>query len=335
MPISAERVRAGGSVLRAGPLPLPLSARIGATAAPGPMLPGAAGREAWFGQAVFGLMAAVHDHCAAPGDPAPLAARAEAILSALEAHVAPETGAEAEFLGARTLFAVLASADLAGLPGIAPRSAGLVGRFARAAPDGGDPLKLSTRNNHVLMKAAALGLYGILAEEPAAWAEARAGYARYLGSLSPEGIPVHEAVRGASAGWYCNLAVMLIVRFQSMALRHEGSLPEAEAARLALAVGALGRIAGQPELLHPWSRRNMYPHPAHGTDPFAIDTGFLRGYHRSRHYLAWVPLFEALQGAEALPAAIAAAARGSSDHFPKGSEFIGGFADLMCAPPPG
>jgi hypothetical protein len=290
---------------------------------------GVAARDAWFERASFALMASVHDYCADPESPEIVSSHMTTVLKAIEDRLDPDQGVASTFLGCKALLTVLASADLAGIAPDPDRTIAAAARFAVLHEDSGDPLKLSTRNNHILVKALVLGLLALRTDDATGWTRARGLYAGYLASLNEDGIPEQEAVRGASAAWYCNLAVMLLVRFQSLAVCHEGEIVADEAERVISAVNALSRIVADPAQLYLWSRRNMYPHPNHGSDPFAIDLGFTRGFHRSRYYLAWIPLFEALHGSKTLPPILAGLTLSGSDYLPKCSEFIGGFVDLM------
>lgn len=249
------------------------------------------------------------------------------LLDALPSSLAGHSGAPADFLACKTLFVLLASADLAevDLDEVAVRTT--VARHCAVPPESRDPLKLSARNNHLLLRAVVLALLSLRGGDEEAGRASERLHRRYLSSIDESGVPVEEAVRGASAAWYCNLAVMLMTSYRWIAAR-SGRPVDGEERYLA-AVAALARVADDPAILHPWSRRNLFPHPAHGHDPFAIDLGFLGGYHSSRHYLVWIALFLEMQPATALPAALTTRWSGAPDYFPRGNEFIGGFVDAL------
>lgn len=323
---------APSSVLRRRPLPLACRFRFADDRLMLPLDPietdaDLRATENWLERANFRLMLATQEACRT-GDPSIILPHVQSLTEVLTGPLANVSGAARDFAGAKSLFLVMASCDLAGAK---PASVmpSLVTDFTQVAEDTGDPLRLSARNNHMLMKALAAGLYGAMTGQEVEWQRALGIYRRYITAIPDDGIPRAEAVRGASAAWYLNLAVMLMTRFQAMVRHIDGYVPQEEADTLLAGVQALVRVIDDPSILHRWSRRNMYPHPKHVNDPFQIDLGFLHGYHRSRHYLAWVPLLEDLYGPDAVPAQLRRVIGEAGDNFPKCNEFVGGFVDLM------
>lgn len=296
---------------------------------------GIAARGRWLDTANFRLMAATYQICCSMEiEPVTISPHFDALHAVLAGAPVAQPGAAQDFAQAKSLFLMLASCDLVGLPVIEGVFAPLIAPFTSVTLTADDPLKLSHRNNHVLMKALAVGLSAALSGNVDQWHRARQQYEGYLASVQDDGMLPAEAVRGASAAWYVNLAIMLITRFQTLARAVEGNVPADEREVLHRAVAALGRILDDPSILHPFCRDNMYPHTQHGADPFRIDLGFTRGYHGSRHYLAWLPLYASLRCTspgcgEPLPESLGRLSSDNGDHFPRCSDFIGGFVDLM------
>jgi hypothetical protein len=203
------------------------------------------------------------------------------------------------------LFTALSTTDILDLPPMA----------------GDDPLKLSRRNNHLLVQAATLLV----------WSEAEKGREvaqvlcdRYLSEMTDDGMFPAELCRGASSLWYANMAVMLLTALAKISGRG-GQIPLVSTMQLGRAIDGFGRALRWPGDVQKLARQNLYPHQNHGRDPSAPDRGFLQGYHRSRHYLAWVPVAQALIPAQKMPVTPS-----PDDQFPLANDFIGGFADCLC-----
>ncbi len=180
-------------------------------------------------------------------------------------------------------------------------------------PASDDPMKLSSRNNHLLMQAAMLCVWPEVKGADKTIAEL---VERYLTDRLPNGLFPAELSRGASALWYSNLAVMLLTAIE---WHRKGSI---EGTCLQTAVSGFETLLEDPSPWYSFMRRNLYSHPDHPTDPLQLDRSFLHGYRRSRHYLAWVPLMQELIGAEKVSISVP-----SDDFFPLCSDFIGGFTD--------
>ena len=115
-------------------------------------------------------------------------------------------------------------------------------------PESRAPLKLSARNNHLLLRAVVLALLSLRGGNDEAWRASEQLHRRYLSSIDECGVPVEEAVRGASAAWYCNLAVMLMTSYRWIAVRCGRPVDGEE--RYLAAVAALARVADDPTILH-------------------------------------------------------------------------------------
>ncbi|MBJ3777351.1 alginate lyase family protein [Acuticoccus mangrovi] len=291
-------------------------------------------REGWLKVANFALMAvalartrgapaAAEDATARLG---PLVAAHRRVLSPL---LRPEAGAAETFAVAKSFFTALAAADalLASNASLRRDVAAVVAPLAAEPERASDPLRLSSRNNHLLMRAAALALWANIDGDAGMMDLARAHIDRFVGQIDADGFFPSEIVRGASALAYSNLAVMLLVTLTRIgAIAGEALVDRAVLER---AIAALAAGVEDPTIVHHLARKNMFPNPAHGPNPFATDLTFLRGYHSSRHLMSWVPLAHDLLGPEAVPAVLARALHTGEDLFPWGSEFVGGFVDAL------
>ncbi|MDP2081315.1 MAG: alginate lyase family protein [Pseudotabrizicola sp.] len=205
-----------------------------------------------------------------------------------------------------------------------PARVGLVAQLLAAGLDqmpdrpSDDPLKLSLRNNHLLMQAAVLLSFPEVASGRAGATELTA---RFLAEMTDDGLFPSELCRGASALWYANMAVMLLTTIAALS-DHDVVSPNV----LKRAIAGFGHALSLPPEVLRLARQNLYPQPGHGHNPTAPDLGFLKGYHRSRHYLAWVPLAQSLLPDTPLPVSVSA-----DDQFPLANDFIGGFATTMVA----
>jgi hypothetical protein len=204
------------------------------------------------------------------------------------------------------LFGALQQTDILALPPLA----------------GDDVLKLSLRNNHLLLQAATLLV----------WPEARNGRRdaetlceRYLAEMTDDGLFPAELCRGASCLWYSNMAAMLLTAIAKISARNEGRQIVTNE-QLARAIDGFALALGFPPEVRKLARQNLYPHPGHGRDATVPDRGFLIGYHRSRHYLAWVPVAQGLIPAQKMPVLPS-----PDDQFPLANDFIGGFADRLIS----
>jgi hypothetical protein len=185
----------------------------------------------------------------------------------------------------------------------------------------GDALKLSRQNNHLLMQAAAL----------LAWPEmdpdqdiARGLTHRFLAQMTADGVFPSEMCRGASCLWYANLAVMLLTGI-AFSTRHQPE-PLVSPNLLLQAIKGLNFALTYPPELRLLARRNLYAHAHHGHDVNRPNRDFLQDYHRSRHYLAWLPLARHLLPDEDLGMTIPA-----DDQWPLCNDFIGGFSATLLA----
>jgi hypothetical protein len=185
-----------------------------------------------------------------------------------------------------------------------------------------DWLKLSLRNNHLLVQAATLLVWP---EAPRGRDCAEGLTDRYLAEMTGDGLFPAELCRGASCLWYSNMAAMLLTAIAKISAR-DGRAPLVKNQDLSRAIAGFGLALSWPPEVQSLARQNLYPHPNHGPDPSAPDRGFLKGYHRSRHYLAWVPLAQSLLPAQKMPALPS-----PDDQFPLANDFIGGFADQFLA----
>ncbi len=213
-------------------------------------------------------------------------------------------------------------------PEISARLRPFIDSLAQPSVAGKDPLKLSQRNNHQLFGGVILLLWSGLVDADAHREEGLARIARFVATIDDDGLFPSETVRGASAAWYCNLAVMMLTTAQWIG-RCQGQAPFEEEI-LRRAVTGLASVVAAPDRLHKSARANMYPHAEHGTNPFNLDMRFLHGYHSSRHYMTWVPIYCALYPGATLPDVLTG--RMTEDLFPMGNEFCGGFADAIIPP---
>lgn len=186
---------------------------------------------------------------------------------------------------------------------------------------GDDALKLSLRNNHLLMQAAVLLA---LPEVNEGRELATHLTNRFMAQMTEDGMFPSELCRGASALWYANLAVMLLTTISALS-QQDGAAPIVPPGVLGRAISGLGHaLTFPPEVL--WlARQNLYPQAGHGRNLTRPDTGFLVGYHRSRHYLAWVPVARKLLPDQAFPVEVS-----PDDRFPLANDFIGGFSASLC-----
>jgi len=195
-----------------------------------------------------------------------------------------------------------------------------------------DPLKLSRRNNHQLLKSLCLLEIGGAVERAELFAPALNAVQRYLENVNDDGIAEVEAIRGASAAWYLNTAVMMItsifLSLRDMDLSKSDFDFESGISTLKRMARALDNVLLAPHTIHHLSRLNMYPHPNHSTNPLDIDLTFLKGYHSGRNYLAWIPLYESLTDDHDSIHNLRASYRASADYFPHCNDFIGGFVDI-------
>jgi hypothetical protein len=187
---------------------------------------------------------------------------------------------------------------------------------------GEDWLKLSQRNNHLLLQAATLLVWP---EAPDGRGHAEELAHRYLAEMTADGLFPAELCRGASCLWYSNLAVMLLTAIASISAR-DGCRSIVKDEHLAKAIDGFGLALSWPPEVQRLARQNLYPHPNHGLNPLTPDRGFLRDYHRSRHYLAWVPITQMLLPAQTMPVLPS-----PDDQFPLANDFIGGFTDRLLA----
>lgn len=201
----------------------------------------------------------------------------------------------------------------------APLSSAIVANGIDVAPDlpGDDPLKLSLSNNHLLMQAALLLRWP---EIDTGRATAEALTRQFLAQMTDTGLFPSELCRGASCLWYANMAVMLLTTIAFSTRNLEASIVPSDV--LAKTIDGLAYALTFPPEVRALARRNLYSHPDHGHDVNAPDRRFLTGYHRSRHYLAWVPLASHLLERPVLPIMIS-----EDDQFPLCCDFIGGFSD--------
>lgn len=306
------------------------------------------GCEAWLERANFQLMTLpwiaemLADAAARQAHADRATALFDAQLAFLERRDDLVGGPAGAFLAAKSLFASLTSASLlfqdaeARERFFAPRRRlynRLVDRLPTDDNDAEDAVKLSRRNNHVLMKALTRACWGRLADRSELAAQAAAARATYQAKILDSGCFEAEVVRGASAAWYTNLAVMMLTTMSwiERCSGAPGDNPDHDAEILARAVAFLDRSIEQPELYWPHSRRNLYPHPNHSSSPMEIDFGFLRGYHSSRFYLTWLFQYKHLFDKEKRAATpnIDRAIAQNADYFPKANEFSGGFIGLM------
>lgn len=159
---------------------------------------------------------------------------------------------------------VVPSAPLAEPSGSA---ASHVATCTRVDRDTGDPLKLGARKNHILLKALGAGLLGAIAVRA----------------------PMPSEVQAPSGSSTCSHSE---TRFQAIVIRIDGRLFQEETDALHSTVPTPERVADNTSILHRRWRWNTYQHSNHGNDIVRIGRGFLCAYHRSRRYLACVPLLE-------------------------------------------
>lgn len=266
--------------------------------------------------------------------PGPAMVRAlNAAFALLDRMPADTHPAQRRFVTAKICFLAGSSLILSGAQGDDVRPfAGHIARHVAladlaAAPEPDpSPLTLSARNNHLALRALALIVAAQVCDVPAHFIQGQALLDRYLSGMDARGLFEAEAVRGASALWYCNLAVMLLCA--AAWIGRCSGLVLVPPDRLEQAVSGLAGVIADPARIHRLARRNMYPNPLHGADPARLDRGFLSGFHRGRHYLSWVPLYRALCPSADLGEIFAPV----GDSFPWGCEFIGGFADVLLHP---
>ncbi len=267
-------------------------------------------RDAELHRALFDVMLAAYE----AGDTDAAAAPVSELLHWLKTDEAPKPAARFEAM--RALFVLGVSlAPEAPSRNTAARLLTEFGLHALPPEPGDDPLRLSLRNNHLLLQAACL-----LAWPEMAGAREAASLLthRYLTGMDDAGRFPSELCRGASALWYSNLAVMLLT---SIAFAdQENAAPMVTPDTLARAIHGLADALRDPALIQAQARRNLFAHPDHGADPNQLDCGFLSGYRRSRHYMAWTVLAGEVLGPDAVPLAVP-----PDDRFPLCSDFIGGF----------
>lgn len=300
--------------------------------------------EAWLWHASYALMASA---AAAVADPAGGGARFEALTAALlgsrTLDLPPDAPVPAQFVVVRTLAALVSGAGLAcrtpaaraaflGAHGAAIGD--LVERQVGRRPPADRADRLSLRNNHALQRGLVLAAWGAFAADAEAFDYGLAAYRATLPTIGADGHLANEALRGASAAWYSNLAVMLMTTIAHIAAVQGVDLVRETAAGRGLddAVGFLIAAIDTPALLHRHAARNLYPHPQHGTDPFATDLGFVDGYHRSRHYLAWVPVYANLAPDSRHLPALTALYRRHTAYFPPVIEYAGGQVSAFVRP---
>jgi hypothetical protein len=200
-----------------------------------------------------------------------------------------------------------------------------------ANPDNQKAGELSSRNNHALLAAAVNLVWAGITGEVGPRERGLQAFRAALAGMEENGCLPNEAVRGASAAWYTNLAIMLMVSIAHAAARPGVNLFEEKVCGHSLdhAIGFLLAAIDEPDLLWSHSRENRFPHPRHGADPFQIDLTFLETYHRSRHYLAWVPLYLAHRGDGPHSDKLRQLLRRSSALLPMINEFVGGAVERM------
>lgn len=191
------------------------------------------------------------------------------------------------------------------------------------------PRFLSDRNNHNLMKALLSAIWSRLTLQHELWQKSLDVYETYLGDLDNLSLPRVEAVRGASAAWYVNLSAMLLTTLAWMSeVKGQTIISSKVRGKSCLdLIDALQNLVVSPSILHKYSVKNMYAHPAHGSNPLAINMSFLSGYHRSRHYMCWIDLLE-LCNVDTL--SYPQLSNGKKiDLYPRGNEFTAGFVDIF------
>ena len=281
----------------------------------------------------FLLMAAALDHRAT--DQSTMASATferlfELLLKALPRVEPEKSPAATNFMLARCLFGALAAASDIQSRQLIDRGADLerliLPLFPKPPAERQDPLKLSERNNHLAMSALLALAWGKLTENSAYLAAAEEAVVRYASSIDANGVPVYEASRGASAAWYVNLCIMLLTTYCWLAgSGASGKVDPSVTSALKRAVPFLNLAIQRPTILHGYAKQNLYPNPAHGSNPLRTDLGFLQGYHSSRHYLSWLPVYLHITNDQDGPAMLLQKWTESRDLFPKGSEFSAGF----------
>lgn len=101
--------------------------------------------------------------------------------------------------------------------------------------------------------------------------------------------PMPSEVQAPSGSSTCSHSE---TRFQAIVIRIDGRLFQEETDALHSTVPTPERVADNTSILHRRWRWNTYQHSNHGNDIVRIGRGFLCAYHRSRRYLACVPLLE-------------------------------------------
>ncbi|MBH0237516.1 alginate lyase family protein [Methylobrevis albus] len=291
--------------------------------------------EAWLWHANYALMTSAATAAVSPDGAGRFTALTAALLGSHTLDLAPGTPVPAQFVVVRTLAALVTGAGLAfRTPAARAKFLGahgaaigdLVERQVGRLPPAGPADPLSRRNNHSLQRGLVLAAWGAFTGDAAAFELGLGAYRATLPTIGADGHLANEALRGASAAWYSNLAVMLMTTIAHIAAVQGVDLVRETVAGRGLdeAVGFVLAAIDNPALLHRHAARNLYPHPQHGTDPFATDLGFVDGYHRSRHYLAWVPVYASLAPDSRHLPALTALYRRHTAYFPPVIEYAGG-----------
>ncbi len=119
-----------------------------------------------------------------------------------------------------------------------------------------DWLKLSLRNNHLLVQAAMLLVWP---EAPQARACAEDLTARYLAEMTADGLFPAELCRGASCLWYSNMAAMLLTAIAKISAR-DGRVPIVKTQDLSRAIEGFGlALNWPPEVQQPGKAEPLPP----------------------------------------------------------------------------